>query len=196
MIHNLVKYLVQTRLHLWDIKITSFKPESCPDDLLEIFYFYISQTKSSLEKIFYVIVYHHIIYICDFFCEFRRLFLPWFTRIFIKGVVSTWYVLIYHIPFQILVCLLRIHPPWKIQKNNRTGMVGIEADWGRFYPRQIKIPFSPIWSPSILFWSLFGYTCIHLNVHVLKWIRAIYSQYTWIGRYECSQTNLEKETSL
>ena len=42
MIHNLVKYLVQTRLCLWDIKITNFKPESCPDDLLEICYFYIS----------------------------------------------------------------------------------------------------------------------------------------------------------
>jgi hypothetical protein len=74
MIHNLVKYLVQTRLRLLDIKITNFKPESCPDNLLEICYFYISQTKSSLDKIFYKVVYHHIIYICDFFGEFRRLF--------------------------------------------------------------------------------------------------------------------------
>ena len=31
----------------------------------------ISQTKSSLDKIFYKIVYHHIIYMCDFFHEFR-----------------------------------------------------------------------------------------------------------------------------
>ena len=31
-----------------------------------ICYFYISQTKSSLDKIFYKIVYHHIIYMCDF----------------------------------------------------------------------------------------------------------------------------------
>jgi len=62
MIHNLVKYL-----RLWAIKITNFKPESCPDDLLEICYFYISQTKSSLDKIFYKIVYHNIIYMCDFF---------------------------------------------------------------------------------------------------------------------------------
>ena len=54
MIYNLVKYFVQTRLRLWDIKIT--------------------QTKSSLDKIFYKIVYHHIIYMCDFFSEFRRLF--------------------------------------------------------------------------------------------------------------------------
>ena len=52
MIHNIVKYLVQTRLHLWNIKTTNFKPESCPDDLLEICYFYISQTKSSLDNIF------------------------------------------------------------------------------------------------------------------------------------------------
>ena len=74
MIYNLVKYLIQTRLRLWDIKITNFKPKNCPDDLLEIYYFYISQTKSSLDKIFYKTVYHHIIYICDFFGEFRRPF--------------------------------------------------------------------------------------------------------------------------
>ena len=73
-IHNLVKYFVQTRLCLWDIKRTNFKPGSCPDDLLEICYFYISQTKLSLDKIFYKFVYHHIIYMCDFFGEFRRLF--------------------------------------------------------------------------------------------------------------------------
>jgi len=34
--------------------------------LLEICYFYISQTKSSLDKIFYKVVYHHIICMCDF----------------------------------------------------------------------------------------------------------------------------------
>ena len=66
MVHNHVKYLVQTRLRLRDIKRSNFKPGSCPDDLLEIYYFYISQTKSSLDKIFYKVVYHHIIYICDF----------------------------------------------------------------------------------------------------------------------------------
>jgi len=33
------KYLVQTQLRLRDIQITNFKPENCPDDLLEIFYF-------------------------------------------------------------------------------------------------------------------------------------------------------------
>jgi hypothetical protein len=43
------------------------KSKSCPDDLLEICYFYISQTKSSLDKIFYKIVNYHIIYICDLF---------------------------------------------------------------------------------------------------------------------------------
>ena len=67
MIHNLVKYLVQTRLRLWDIKTTNFKLRSCPYDLLEICYFYISQTKSNLDKIFYNVVYHRIIYMCDFF---------------------------------------------------------------------------------------------------------------------------------
>ena len=47
-IHNLVKYLVQTWLRLWDIKITIFKPESFPDNLLEICYFYIIQMELSL----------------------------------------------------------------------------------------------------------------------------------------------------
>ena len=42
MIHKLVKYLVQTRLRLWAIKITNS----------EICYFYSSQTKSSLDNIF------------------------------------------------------------------------------------------------------------------------------------------------
>ena len=59
MIHNLIKYLVKTRLCLWDIKIINF---------------YISQTKSSFEKIFYKVVYHHIIYMSNFFGEFRQLF--------------------------------------------------------------------------------------------------------------------------
>ena len=40
----------------------------------EICYFYILQTKSSLDKIFYKIVYYHIICMCDFFGKFRRLF--------------------------------------------------------------------------------------------------------------------------
>ena len=87
MIYNLVKYLVQTRLHLWDIKITNLKPESCPDDLLETCYFYISQTKSILNKIFYKVMYHHIIYMYDFFGKFKRLFLSWFAQTFTKAVV-------------------------------------------------------------------------------------------------------------
>ena len=57
MIHNFIKYLVQTRLRL-----------------LEICYFYISQTKSSLDKIFYKVVYHHIIYLCDFFFNLDNFF--------------------------------------------------------------------------------------------------------------------------
>ena len=71
MIHNLVKYLVQTQFRLWYIKITNFKPESCLDDLLEICYFYISQ-KSRVWTRYFTRLY--IIYMCDFFCEFRRLF--------------------------------------------------------------------------------------------------------------------------
>jgi hypothetical protein len=74
MIHNLVKYLIQTRLRLWDIKITNFKPESCLNNLLEICYFYILQMKSSLDKIFYKVVYHHIIYICDFLVNLDNFF--------------------------------------------------------------------------------------------------------------------------
>ena len=74
MIHNLVKYLVQTWLYLWDIKRTNFKPGSCPDDLLKICYFYISQTKSSLDKIFYKVMYHHIIYMCDFLVNLDEFF--------------------------------------------------------------------------------------------------------------------------
>ena len=82
MIYSLVKYLVQTQLRLQDIKITIFKPESYPNDLLEICYFYIKQKKSSSDKIFYKIVYHRIIYMCNFYGEFRRLFyydLHWFS---------------------------------------------------------------------------------------------------------------------
>jgi len=79
MIHNLVKYFVQTWLRLWDIKITNLKPRNCPNDLLEICYFYISQMKSSLDMIFYKVVYHHIIYMCDFFREFRWLFFVVYT---------------------------------------------------------------------------------------------------------------------
>ena len=72
--HNLVKYSVQSWLRLWNIKIINFKPTSCLDDLLEICYFCISQTKLSLDKIFYKIVYHHIIYMCDFFVNLDDFF--------------------------------------------------------------------------------------------------------------------------
>ena len=52
MIHNLVKYLVQTRLLLRDIyKNNKFLTNHLDSFWLEICYFYISQTKSSLEKI-------------------------------------------------------------------------------------------------------------------------------------------------
>ena len=74
MIHNFVKYLVQTWLRLWDIKITNFYQIIWTVLWLENCYFYISQTKSSLNKIFYKIVYHNIIYMCDFFDKFRQFF--------------------------------------------------------------------------------------------------------------------------
>ena len=72
MIHNLVKYLVQTRLRL-----------CC--------YFYISQTKSSLDKIFYKVVYHHIIYMCDFLVNLDDFFVMVCT-VFTRIVVFTKYV--------------------------------------------------------------------------------------------------------
>ena len=53
--------------------------ESCPDNLLEICYFYILQTKSSLDKIFYKIVYYHIIYICDFLVNLDVFFVVVYT---------------------------------------------------------------------------------------------------------------------
>ena len=99
MIHNLVKYLVQTRLRLWDTKITNFKPVILSIWFVRKLFFYISQTKLSLNKIFYKIVYHHIIYMCDYFGEFRWLFLPWFARVFTKVMVSTKHVAILKIQY-------------------------------------------------------------------------------------------------
>ena len=55
------------------------------------FYFYISQTKLSLDLIFYKVVYHHIIYMCDFFDEFKQLFVVIYMS-FHKVVVCTRYV--------------------------------------------------------------------------------------------------------
>ena len=91
MIHNLVKHFVQTRLRLWDIKTTNFKPTSCPDDLLEICYFNISQTKLSLDKIFYKVMYHHIIYMWDFFVNLDNFFVM-VCMSFHKNLVFTRYV--------------------------------------------------------------------------------------------------------
>jgi hypothetical protein len=48
MIHDPIKYLVQTLFR--------------PGDLLEICYFYISQTRSNLDEIFYKVMYRHIIF--------------------------------------------------------------------------------------------------------------------------------------
>jgi hypothetical protein len=52
------------------------------------FFFYISQTKLSLDKIFYKIVYHHIIYMYDFLVNLYD-FLAWFARLFMKILVCT-----------------------------------------------------------------------------------------------------------
>jgi len=124
MIHNIVKYLVQTRLHLWDIKITNFKPESCPHDSLEICYSYISQINSILHKIFYKIVYHRIIYMCDFFGKRRWLFghgLHRFSRRlwfapdmfpYCKPAVITFIFLFLYSNFFLYIYSLR---PWKNQ---------------------------------------------------------------------------------
>jgi hypothetical protein len=54
-----------------------------------LYYFYISQTKSNLDNIFYKVVYHHIIYMYEsFFDEFRRLFYYDFAHISMKRIVS------------------------------------------------------------------------------------------------------------
>ena len=54
-------------------------------------YFYISQTKSSLDTIFFKIVYHHIIYMCDFFVNLDGFFVIICTD-FHEDLVSTRYV--------------------------------------------------------------------------------------------------------
>ena len=55
---------------------------------LEICYFYISQTKSNLDRIFYKIVYHHIIYIVDFFVNLDDFFVVVYMD-FHEGLVFT-----------------------------------------------------------------------------------------------------------
>ena len=57
----------------------------------EICYFYISQTKSSLDKIFYKFVHHYIIYMCDFLVNLDDFFVVICTD-FHKIVVFTRYV--------------------------------------------------------------------------------------------------------
>ena len=49
-------------------------PNSTLFVLLEICYFYISQTKLNLDKKFYKVVYHHIIYMCGFFVNLNNFF--------------------------------------------------------------------------------------------------------------------------
>ena len=58
-------------------KLSKFTKKITRVDVMMIHNFvkYLVQTKSSLDKIFYKIIYHHIIYMCDFFGEFRRHFL-------------------------------------------------------------------------------------------------------------------------
>ena len=60
--------------------------------LFEICYFYISQTKSSLDKIFYKIVYHHIVYMGDFFVNLDDFFFVLVYMSFHKVMVCTRYI--------------------------------------------------------------------------------------------------------
>ena len=43
-------------------------------DLLKIYYFYILQIKSSLDKILYKVVYYYVIYMCDFLVNLNDFF--------------------------------------------------------------------------------------------------------------------------
>ena len=74
MIHNLVTYLFSNSTLFVRYKNNKFLINHLTTFCLEICYFYILQTKTSLDKMFYKVVYHHIIYMFDFFGEFRRLF--------------------------------------------------------------------------------------------------------------------------
>ena len=66
-----------------DLKDSAFR--------LEICYSYISQMKSILDKIFYKVVYHHIIYICDFLVNLDDFFAIICTS-FHEIVISTKYI--------------------------------------------------------------------------------------------------------
>ena len=74
MIHNFAKIYSPNSISFVRYKNNKFLINIWTAFWLEFCYFYISQIKSSLDKIFYKIVYHHIIYLCDFFGKFRRLF--------------------------------------------------------------------------------------------------------------------------
>ena len=89
MIHNFIKYFVQTRLHLWDIKITIFKSESCQDDLLVIF---ISHKRSRVWTKYFARLCIIISSICVILLVNLDEFLLWFARVFTKIAVSTRYV--------------------------------------------------------------------------------------------------------
>ena len=79
MIHNIIKYLVQTRLRLWDIKRTNFKPESCPADLFDNFlawnllFLYLTNEVEFGQDILQSCVSSFHLHVW-FFGEFRRLF--------------------------------------------------------------------------------------------------------------------------
>jgi len=71
MIHNIVKISCPNSTLFVRYKNNKFQAGKVSTGLLEVCYFYISQMNSSLDKIFYKVVYHHIIYMCNFFDEFR-----------------------------------------------------------------------------------------------------------------------------
>ena len=61
---------------------------------LENCYFYISKKNSSLDKIFYKVMYHHIIYMCDFLMNLDDFFIIICTHFHkAHGGISTRYVL-------------------------------------------------------------------------------------------------------
>ena len=75
MIYNLVKYLVQTRLHLWNIKITNFKPERKMSRwfVRNLLFLYLTNEVEFGQDILQDCVLSYHLYV-DFFGEFRRLF--------------------------------------------------------------------------------------------------------------------------
>jgi hypothetical protein len=67
--------------------------------LLEICYLYISQTNSSLDKMFYKVVYYHIIYGCVFFLVNLDYFFAIVCTGFYEGCGTRYISLIYTLTY-------------------------------------------------------------------------------------------------